>query len=47
MRRRAGIDKELGSRVDQSIKMVWTHGENRRVPYSKKGVEGGYGVDRG
>ena len=28
VRMRAGIEKELASRADQSIEMVWAHGEN-------------------
>ena len=28
VRRKAGIGRELASRVDQSIEMVWTRGEN-------------------
>ena len=28
VRRRVEIEKELASRVDQSIEMVWTRGEN-------------------
>ena len=28
VRRRAGIERELESRVDQSIEMIWTRGEN-------------------
>ena len=28
VRRRAGIEWELANRVDQSIEMVWTRGEN-------------------
>ena len=39
--RRAGIERELVSRVDQSIEMVWACGKNRRVPYDQKGVDGG------
>ena len=52
VRRRAGIEMEFESRVDQSIEMVWTHGKNcmslenctaRRLVTAE--VE--YGVDRG
>ena len=28
VRRRAGIEMEFETRVDQSIEMVWTHGKN-------------------
>ena len=35
MRRRAGIERELASRVDQSIEMVWASGKNGRVSYGQ------------
>lgn len=28
VRRRAGIKEEFSTRVDQSVEMIWTHGEN-------------------
>ena len=33
VRRRAGIERELASREDQSIEMVWAYGKNGWVPY--------------
>ena len=33
VRRRAGIEMELESRVDQSIEIVRAREENERVPY--------------
>ena len=40
VRRRAGIEKELASRADESIEIVWTCGKNGGVPYGQKGVDG-------
>ena len=41
MRRRAGIERELESRADQSIELVWACRMNGRVLYDQKSVEGG------
>ena len=41
LRSRAGRDRELASRAEQSIEMVWACGKNGLVPYGQKGVDGG------
>ena len=41
VRWRAGIERELASRADQSIEMVWAYGKNGGVPYGQKGVDFG------
>ena len=40
MRRRAGIERELVSRADQSNELVSACGENGRAPYFWKDVDG-------
>ena len=41
MGRRAGIERELASRVDQRVLKRFVHGKNGWVPCGHKGVDGG------
>ena len=43
--RRAGIERELASRPNESIEMVWACGRNGLVPYGQKGVDGRSGCE--